>query len=513
MRVVIFGCGNIGFETINKLEKDNLIEKIYVFDRINPPHLKSYFETNLPATNKVLFFELDAEDEKSVERAFSYVIKEKIDVLICAIGVFSYVSPTEYFERFKSEFNLNIYGNLIPIKVSINQNLFRPQARIIVISSIAGHYSANTLSSYHPSKWALQNILLTLQKELKFRKIHVDVISPAMIRNKYSSVFNFSTGIEATDVAKLIQKILNKAHKRATLRGGDYFVPTYYYGAHIVERIFPGMMDRRDGLTAVTRRKKLYRNMVLNNGLILGAGSVVGQELADLYSRHLKKLFLLDHDSEALEKLKYTLQSKSNCDISTICLDQGNLEEVAKFAQDIPSVDILINCSDFMALAPTYDTSVNICNKVFCVNFYSPVLLISHFLNKPKLPLKIINILSTFAIDTPDNHGLYSSAKAALWCFTRSMRRMYGNKMQIVEVIVTPSDLKRAGQAKSIFEKEKKGEEMVYIPFLSRLKCLKEALRFEKLIQMVSLTNTSQLIIRFLTTHISTGSNLRSKSG
>lgn len=48
---------------------------------------------------------------------------------------------------------------------------------------------------------------------------------------------------------------------------------------------------------------------------------------------------------------------------------------------------------------------------------------------------KVINILSTTAIRGRKNYSPYSSAKAALWSWTRSFRRIYGNKMQVMEVI------------------------------------------------------------------------------
>ena len=43
---------------------------------------------------------------KTVENAFLSTIKEKIDVLICTVSVYSCISPNKDFGQFKSEFRL-----------------------------------------------------------------------------------------------------------------------------------------------------------------------------------------------------------------------------------------------------------------------------------------------------------------------------------------------------------------------------------------------------------------------
>jgi short-subunit dehydrogenase involved in D-alanine esterification of teichoic acids len=110
---------------------------------------------------------------------------------------------------------------------------------------------------------------------------------------------------------------------------------------------------------------------------------------------------------------------------------------------------------------------------------------------------------------------LYSSTKAALWSFTRSLRRKHGNEMQVVEVIPSPflsnigahklvigeqtsqkiipkksfistiasklessSKLNSENVANTILLKENKGEEIIFIPFLAKLVSIKESLRY-----------------------------------
>jgi len=255
------------------------------------------------------------------------------------------------------------------------------------------------------------------------------------------------------------------------------------------------------------RRKKYYRKIELKSGLITGAASGLGKELAILYCKRLNSLYLLDKDQEGLEKVKVTIESMSDCSVYIICLDLNKLDEVAFLADGLPPVDLLINCAGIYITGSVYRASIDIYQKIFNINFYSSILLISKLLNKPSLPKKIINILSISAIAGQNTAGLYSCTKAALWSFTRSLRKAYGNQIQIIEVLPGPFSsnlggnpinvggaipqkslikaiikkiyyLKRktsANVAKSIFVKEKRGEEIIFIPFTARLLCLLEA--------------------------------------
>ena len=516
MQIVIFGCESIGLETLRLLPQNRSIDKIFMFNRSYPQNLKEHLGNNLLESRKIVFSEVDAENEKSVENAFLSTIKEKIDVLICTVSVYSCISPNKDFGRFKSDFDLNILSTLIPVKVALEKTLFISKARIIVISSIAGHYAAKTLTAYYPSMWALESLSSTLRAELKSQAIRLDVISPAVLRSKYSQIFGFEHGVDPLRVAKLIQKILNKSGAKNILPGKNYFVPFYYYKFHLSERTFPMIFDIKSGLKPGFQRKKLYRNMVLRTGLITGASSGLGKELAILYSKKLENLYLIDKNLEGLEKVKETIESTSDCSVFIFCLDLNNLDKIAHFTDEFPAFDLLINCAGLFVLGAIKNVPLDIYQNIFNVNFYAGVLLISKLLDKPTRPKKIINILSINAISNPINQGLYSSSKAALWSFTRSLRRTYGNEMQVIEVIPSPflsnlgahritlgeqmsqkapqktlidaftskldslSNLNSENVANSIFRMEQKGEEIIFIPFLAKLVSLKETLKYCK---------------------------------
>ena len=85
---------------------------------------------------------------------------------------------------------------------------------------------------------------------------------------------------------------------------------------------------------------------------------------------------------------------------------------------------------------------------------------------------KVINILSTTAIRGRKGHGPSSSAKAALWSWTRSLRRVYGKSIQVMEIMPSQTVMANFGKnpgvaedaARKIFHDERRGKEMVMIP-------------------------------------------------
>ena len=240
------------------------------------------------------------------------------------------------------------------------------------------------------------------------------------------------------------------------------------------------------------KRKQNYKKFIIESALITGAASGLGKELAIIYSKTLKNIYLIDRNQEGLLNVKAEIESATNCTVSIYCMDLSNLREVAILAEALPPVDLLINCAAILLRSSICNTPIDIYKKAFAVNYYSSVLLITKFINKQKPPKKIIDILSTSAITGIKNMGVYSATKASLWSFTRSLRRVYGNKIQIIEVIPShfasslfenclrsdgssTCNLVQSGYKGStdisriIYVKEKGGEDIIFDSFKSKL--------------------------------------------
>lgn len=425
MNVVIIGAGNIGFEITKLLSKRS---SILLIARNLPEHLKKYMKTN----KNVFFAHGDATKIEDMEMiANSETLKNfgHIDVLICTVGTANRSTSIEDFEGFRNCFNTNYFANVIPIKVFSNL-LFRSNiGRLIILSASSGHHAPQRLLGYSPAKWALENTYSSLREELKTNNVSVDVIVVRTLKNKYSKVWTQDRGDDPEYVARHIIKIIqNPTNKR-------HFLPKRYYFVRFTERLFPELLNFKYLKTINIRRKNRFSKYNVKNVLITGASSGLGKELAKCYSKHSHNLFLIDKDYEGLTKTKEELLKTSKCKIKINQVNLENINEISNYIKKLNQVDLIINNAATSYVGSINDVSINSYLKNFNINFFAPVFFTSELLRKKKELKKVISILSTTAIRGRKYYSPYSSAKTALWSWTRSLRRIYGNKIQVLEVI------------------------------------------------------------------------------
>jgi short-subunit dehydrogenase len=366
--------------------------------------------------------------------------------------------------------------------------------KIIVISSTSGHHAANDLSAYGPSKWALESFCGGLRSELHEHGVAVDVVTLTNLRNRYSEVFDTESGVDPERVAGAIARRLERS------TGASWAHPSRYRMVHWVERLAPGWLDARAGLSRA--RRVGFRAMRLRSGLITGASSGLGRELARRYAPNLEELWLVARNRSALEALKEELETASQCRIHLRVLDMGDLDAVASLAEEVGSLDLLVNNAGWHLDGEIADTSIELVRELMSANFLGPARLTGRLLEQRRLPKKVVNVLSTTAIAGRRRLSAYGGSKAALWCFTRSLRRVAGADHQVLEVLpatfasplfekgirVEPPDsseepsapaartLDASAIAERIAHAEASGRERLLIPFEARLFLLLEAL-------------------------------------
>ena len=425
MNVIIIGAGNTGFEIAKTLTKGN---SILLIARHLPEHLKEFMKNN-----KNVFFALgDATSLDNMEQIQnSETIKEfgNIDLLICTVGTDSESTPLDNFEGFRQCFNINYYANLIPIKVFLKQMCNMNKGKIIILSASSGHHAPQRLQGYSPSKWALENTYSSLREEVKDNNISVDVVVVRTLKNKYSKVWIQNHGDDPEDVAKYINRII------ANPKNTRHFFPKRYVFVRLLERLFPGILEIKYHRFTKRKRRKLYIHSKINSALITGAASGLGKELARCYSKKVETLNLIDKDWNGLVELQKDLAEISDCKVNINKVDISNQKDIINYTSKIDNVDLIINNAATSYVGNVQDVPNESYKQNFNINFFGPVLLSAEFLKKIPPPKKIINILSTTAIRGRKAYSPYSSAKAALWSFTRSLRRVYGKRIQIVEVI------------------------------------------------------------------------------
>jgi short-subunit dehydrogenase len=424
MNILIIGIGNLGFE-LAKMFKSN-DNKLILISRSVPDYAVEFVKES-----NVFHIKGDATSFDEMQTiAKSNVFQEvgDIDTMIITPGLATSKTFINDFQEFKECFEFNYFAYVCPLKSFLKHVAIG--ARLIMISATSAHHADKRLSGYPASKWALENIFSSLREELRPRNITVDVIAVRTIKNKYSKVWLQENGESPEKIAAYIQSvIISPKNKR-------HFIPRYYSMFRIVERIAPFLLDLVHGLSLGFVRCRKFKFMQSERVLITGASSGLGRALSIVYAKSAKALYLCDIDEEGLKNLKEELLSiNSSCTIHCFKVDVSDENKIKELIDEIDIIDLLINNVGVRFQGTVEDTSIEQYYKNLQLNFYSHLLFISLFFNKAIPPKKIINVLSTTAIRGRSLHALYSSAKGAMWNCSRSLRRVYGNSIQIIEAI------------------------------------------------------------------------------
>ena len=453
MNILIIGIGNNGFEITKLLAGGNSILLV-------ARNLPDYLSTFMHAHKSVCFLQGDASNIADMEKIRdSEIIRRfgSIDIIICTPGTASDSNLVNDYEGFKQCFNSNYYANLIPIKVFLPKMSIDGGGKIILFSASSGHHADKRLSGYPASKWALENTFSSLREELRPVNISVDVVAVRTIKNKYSKVWTQNYGENPENIAKFIYKLTQKSQNKR------HFIPNRFSLIRIIERLFPRVLDFKHGLRNKGVRKKLFQKSQSNIVLITGAASGLGKALAITYSKTAKILFLCDIDFEGLVLLKSELDRNSKCIINIAKVNILDMNDINTYTNSIDYIDLLINNVGVRYWSSVADTSLETYKQVLDINFFVPLLFTSNFLNKKIQPKKIINILSTSAIRGRRMMSLYSSSKAAMWNCTRSLRRTFGNRIQIIEVIPSyMSQTKLLENSKNVIDKKPSLPDNIY---------------------------------------------------
>tara|TARA_R110000823_G_scaffold306409_1_gene428806 strand:- start:4962 stop:5618 length:657 start_codon:yes stop_codon:yes gene_type:complete len=104
-------------------------------------------------------------------------------------------------------------------------------------------------------------------------------------------------------------------------------------------------------------------------------------------------------------------------------LDLSNPNNIKDYLNSIEDLNIIINNAGINDLTYIDTTSLNEIINTFNVNFFSPYVIVSHFLDKFKKQNygRILNVSSILGSYSKDARSTYSSSKAALHSFTKSI--------------------------------------------------------------------------------------------
>jgi 3-oxoacyl-[acyl-carrier protein] reductase len=128
----------------------------------------------------------DFSEPEDIARTFAEIKERysKLDILVNNASVYSF-SPIEQVtpEEFHREFNLNVLGLLLATKEAAK--LIGPEGgSVINIGSVVGSMPPANSSIYSATKGAVDNLTISLSKELGPRKIRVNSLDPGLIETE-----------------------------------------------------------------------------------------------------------------------------------------------------------------------------------------------------------------------------------------------------------------------------------------------------------------------------------------
>src|SRR5258707_4805465 len=152
---------------------------------------------------KAIAVQADVSQPKDITRLFAETKAAygKLDVLVNNAGVYEF-APLEAItpEHFHKQFNLNVLGLLLTTQEAVKL-IDGKGGSIINIGSIVGSMPVAMGSVYSATKGAMDNITVSLSKELGPKKIRVNSLDPGMVETE-----GFHTaGLTESDFRKTVE--------------------------------------------------------------------------------------------------------------------------------------------------------------------------------------------------------------------------------------------------------------------------------------------------------------------
>ena len=163
--------------------------------------------------------------------------------------------------------------------------------------------------------------------------------------------------------------------------------------------------------------------------IITGASKGIGKSVADLFAEHGCNLILISRDEKALAALKEELVSKYKISCFVYPADISKPEEIksvfAKINQDKLAADIIVNNAGVMIDSTLQMVKSESVENIFTTNVFGTVYCtqhaIKHFIRKRKG--SVINLSSIIGTNGSAGQSVYSSSKAAIIGFTKSLSK------------------------------------------------------------------------------------------
>jgi len=332
--------------------------------------------------------------------------------------------PVGLLKCFESDF----FVPLAALKAAVKRMVSAKKGKIIVILPTSAIVADPGTAAQCCAHWALRRVCQSLREEVRSLNIDVHLLFTP------HQASNGAVPLQGdTSELKMLSATLTRLLKGG--KSASSYVHLRDRLLHPKERLFPSNSHLGMEAGETWREHRTFRETRVLNAVITGASSGLGKDLARLYAPTTHRMCLVGRDLAALEELRGDIMRTSGCVASVAKVDLSDSESVINFAATVNDVDLLINCAGFSVVGEIKDIPLDLFRNNMAVNFFTPVFLTTEFLSKSTKPRTVVNILSTTAVAGRRKQGCYSATKAALWAFTRILRRTVPPGLQVVEVL------------------------------------------------------------------------------
>ena len=172
-----------------------------------------------------------------------------------------------------------------------------------------------------------------------------------------------------------------------------------------------------------------FRMLKGKTAIITGASRGIGKEVAILFAKNEADLILISRNEERLSALQKELTETYDVDVKYYALDitdSDKLKDVfAEIKRDKKPIDIVVNNAGIMEDAVLQMVKPELIQKTYATNVFA---LIDVSKRASKLMLRnkrgsIINLTSIVGVEGNLGQSIYSSSKAAVIGFTKSLSK------------------------------------------------------------------------------------------
>ena len=142
--------------------------------------------------------------------------------------------------------------------------------------------------------------------------------------------------------------------------------------------------------------------------IITGGSSGIGESIAKLFINNGARVIVF-----GLHKPNYKSEFYK--------VDISNEEEIKEALEKIPKIDILINNAGIAKILSIEETTTEIFDEIFNINFKGVFWMCRYSLPKLKEGSCIINVSSIAGIKSFANYGAYCASKSAVISFTKTL--------------------------------------------------------------------------------------------